>query len=118
MDAIRKIKIIQHNVVKWTSARKNELSNYYIKEQADIILLNSTGIPNENRIKLFNYNIYQKNISGEESPGIAVAIKRTIKHKLIDDFDLDMLAIKIDTTKGPIIISTTYLPPIGGGSSQ
>ena len=60
MDAIRKIKIIQHNVIKWTSARKNELSNYYIKEQADIILLNSTGIPNENRIKLFNYNIYKK----------------------------------------------------------
>ena len=33
-----------------------------------------------------------------------------MKHQLIDDFDLDMLAIKIDTTKGPVIISTTNLP--------
>ena len=70
MDTLNKIKIIQHNVLKWTYARRCELSNYYIKENADIVLLNSTGTADTERIKLFNYNIYQRNISGEGSAGV------------------------------------------------
>ena len=29
----------------------------------------------------------------------------------MDDFDTDFLAIEIETSLGPIIIATTYLPP-------
>ena len=60
MEYANKLKIIQHNVLKWTNPRRHELSNYYRKEDADIILLNSTGIPDTDRIKMFGYNIYLK----------------------------------------------------------
>ncbi len=31
-------------------------------------------------------------------------------YKLYDDYDTDFLAVKIETSLGPILISTTYLP--------
>ena len=113
LNTIKKIKIIQHNVIKWIYPRNIALSNYYQKENADVILLNSIGIKDENKIKIHNYNIYQRNVTGKESSGIAIAIKNNycIKHQLLDDYDLDILAIKIETSKGPIIIGSTYLPP-------
>ena len=111
MNNINKVKIIQHNVLKWTHARRCELSNHYAKENADIILLNSTGIPDSDRIKIFNYSVYQRNIHGEESAGVAVCVKKTIKHKILDDFYGDMLGINLETSRGPVTIITTYLPP-------
>ena len=53
MNHINKIKVIQHNVLKWTYVRGNKLSNYFQKENADVILMNSTGIPDQTRIKKF-----------------------------------------------------------------
>ena len=111
MDHYNKIKIIQHNVLKWTFIRSQELSNYYLKEKADIILLNSTRVSDNEKIKLYQYNVYQINIQSEASAGVAIAIRNNIKHQLIDDFNGDMLAIRIETSKGPVLIATTYLPP-------
>ena len=68
MEYANKLKIIQHNVLKWPNPRRHELSNYYRKEDADIILLNSTGIPDTDRIKMFGYNIYQKTLREEIMP--------------------------------------------------
>ena len=94
---IRDLKIIQHNTLKWARKRRNELSNYYQKEDPDVISLNSTGIPDEDRIRIFMYDVYQKNTDGEENEGVAIAIKRNINHQLIDDFASNFLAVKIDT---------------------
>ena len=105
------LKIIQQNVLKWTFTRKNELSNYYIKEDPDIILLNSTGISDDIKIKIFNYNVHQKNTYGEDHAGVAIAIRRNIKYQLIDGYDSDILAIKVNTTLGDAIIATSYIPP-------
>ena len=38
-------------------------------------------------------------------------MKYNITHKLFDDFDFDVLALEIQTSLGPIILATTYLPP-------
>ena len=40
-----------------------------------------------------------------------MAIKYGIKHKLLDDFEDDMLAVEIETRRGKTIISTAYYPP-------
>ena len=58
--ALNNIKIIQHNVLKWTHSRKIELGNYYQKEFPDVLLLNSTGVSDAERIKIFQYNVHQK----------------------------------------------------------
>lgn len=43
--------------------------------------------------------------------GVGIAIKKHIPIKLIDDFYTDMLAIRVQTEQGEIIIATTYIPP-------
>ena len=108
---MEQIKIVQHNIVKWTYNRRNELYNIYAKENPDIIILNSTGIPDTERIKMYTYKTYQKNKEGEEHAGVAIAIKQNIKHRIIDDYDADVRAIEIETARGPIQIATTYWPP-------
>lgn len=100
-----------HNVLAWTTSRKNELCNYYNRRQPEIILLNSTGTINEERIKIFNYNVHEKNYLNERNAGIAIAVRKDIKYKLYDNFNDDILAIEVDSTKGPIIIATLYSPP-------
>ena len=44
----------------WATERAIELSDYYHHENPDIILLNSTSVINNDKIKIYNYNIIQK----------------------------------------------------------
>ena len=60
---ITQIKIIQHNVLQWTTERRNEFSNYYNMENTEIILLNATGEMTERGIKIFNYNVYAQTVA-------------------------------------------------------
>ena len=108
---LNSIKIIAQNVIKWTFQRRNELSNYYRGEDPDIILLNSTGVGDDESIKVFNYNIHQKNLYGEQHAGIAIAVRRDVQYQLLDDFQADILAVQMETGRGRVIIATTYLPP-------
>jgi len=98
-------------VLKWTSIRANELTNCYSKDDPDVILLNSTGNLINKKIHIFNYNINYKNSYSEDYAGIAIAVKKNIKYKLLEISEEDMLAIEINTVKGPIIIATMYQPP-------
>ena len=52
------------------------------------------------------------NKTGEENAGIAITVKSNIKHKILDDFQKEMLAIKTETPRGPITVATAYVPPI------
>ena len=110
-NLIQDIKIVQHNVMCWTPERAIELSDYYRLENPDIILLNSTSINDNNKIKIYNYNIIQRNMLSEKSAGIAIAVRKNIKYRLLDDFQDDILGIELNTTKGLIIILTNYSPP-------
>ena len=91
--------------------KKNELANYYNRENADVILMNATSINDDISIKLFNYNVHQKKVNSERHAGVAIAIKKNISYQLIYDFQEDLLRIKLNTSKGPIIIFTHYSPP-------
>ena len=83
----------------------------YRQYDADILLLNAHGNTDTANIKIFPYKIYQKNTTQTQHNGVAIAIKHNIQHKLIDNFTDDILAVKIQTDQGPIIIATAYLPP-------
>lgn len=107
---LQQLTIIQHNVRNWSS-NKYIYYNAYKSIDPDIILINEHGMRNSNQIKLFNYDTYQTNKKNEKNDGVAIAVKKTIKHRLIDDFIQEFLAVKIETTLGEIIIATTYLPP-------
>ena len=66
---------------------------------------------NTENIKLFGYTTYQINSSEERHDGSAILVKTTMKHKLMNNFITDVLAITVETHTGPITVATTYLPP-------
>ena len=43
----------------------------------------------------------------EEHAGIAIAIKKNIVCQIIDDIPGNILAVKVDTARGPVTIATT-----------
>ena len=105
-----KVKILQHNVLHWKT-RKFELYNIYRAADPDIILINSHGNKNTEPITIFNYNVYQNNPSDRNNDGVAIAIKRSIQHKIEDNFDEAYMATVITTTLGPVCVATGYQPP-------
>lgn len=104
------ITIIQHNVHTWNT-NKFLLSNTYLQQNPDIILLNSTGVKDTETIKVFGYNTYKINSQNTLHDGSAILVKTNIQHRITDDFDTDVLQVTISTITGPINIATTYLPP-------
>ena len=101
--------IIQHNVNTWSNKRF-ELQNAYRKVDPDIILLNHIGTPAE-PIRMRDYDVYTSNEENSTHRGTAIAVKKTIKHEIIDGYDDDLMVLKIHTRLGPIIIATDYISP-------
>lgn len=110
MELPRTLKILQHNVRDW-STLKTSLSNSYNEISPDIILINSHGEPNANKIKIFNYTVHQSNKTQQKNDGVAIAIKRNLQYKIILDFEEEVMAVNVPTTSGEVIIATCYLPP-------
>lgn len=101
------LSVIQHDVLHWHN-RKHELCNTYAAHIPDIILLNSHVQNDNERIKIFTYSMYQ---SGGRSDSVALGIRKGLQHQILDDFDNEFLAVKLDTTRDPIVLATGYLPP-------
>ena len=91
--------------------RAIELYNYYNLHNPDVILLNSVSIRPDKTVKIFKYIVYERNYLNEFQAGITIAIKKNIQHKILDNFQDDILGIHIETNKRPIEIYTTYSPP-------
>ena len=102
------INVLQHNINNWNNKRF-QLYNTYRHINPDIILLNDIG--QAAKVNLQGYYTYQKNKDNLVHGGVAISIKKQITHKIIDDFDSDMLGIEVSTILGPVIISTAYRPP-------
>lgn len=107
---IKKLKIVQHNVLTWNN-RKNELTNTYLQIAPDIITLQSHGTTQDQPIKIPGYTIIKSNNFNRHMDGTAMCIKNNIKYNIIGDFISNLIAIKIETNTGPIIIATDYIPP-------
>lgn len=111
MNKFNKLKILQHNVQAWTYNRRYELANYYAEEDPDVILINSHGLTNDNKIKLLNYDVYSRNTRNEYHDGAAIAVKRALKYTIGENNIDNYLDVTIQTTLGDICIATGYQPP-------
>lgn len=107
---MEQIRIIQHNVLNWKE-RRFGLTHTYNTLNADIILINSHGVPNNQSLKIYGYTVHKKNHTNTHTDGTAIAIKHNIKYKLYDDFLSDTLAVEIEASTGNILIATLYQPP-------
>ena len=70
-----KLTIIQHNVNIWNE-KKHALVNIYNDINADIILINDHSLNDDNRLKIFNYNVHCNNKANRLHRGSAIAIKK------------------------------------------
>lgn len=105
------LSVLQHNVLSWTFSRRYELYNTYREIDPDVILINAHSLKDGQRIKIFNYDVYQTNHLNEHNAGAAIAVRKNLKHQIWDDLEEDYLAIKVLTPTGHLIIATGYQPP-------
>ena len=106
------IKIIHHNVRNWVNPiHINEISNYYLSQNADIITINSHSIIRQDKfVKLYNYSGYTKN--KQQHAGVAILIKQNIQHTFHTNTTNDnIMAATIKTNQGKLTIVTFYRPP-------
>ena len=99
--------VLQLNIRNWKTNKylfSVDLSNYH----PHVILLNETSCT-ENNIKLRGYYVIQN--CTERFSGVAILIHNTVQFSIIPTKDKDTLSIKINTSLGPLIIATSYIPP-------
>lgn len=108
---ISSLRIIFQNVNGW-ELNKILHKQFFSKYNPDIILINDTGINQEQIIKFYPYICYHTNNENVHS-GAAIFVKPNIEHKRINPkkFHHDTVAITVETKTGPIIIATNYHPP-------
>ena len=102
------IKFVQHNIQFW-STKKQSLYHIYNQNDLDIMLINSHLLIENERLNIYNYNTLQFNKHNKHHAGTAIAIRKPLIYRLIDNFHSGMIAITIDTTLGPVIIGTDYI---------
>jgi len=102
------LSIMQINIHNWKS-NKYTLSVELSKYNTSIILVNELNVPPNYDVKLPGFNVIQK--SHGPFTGSAVFIKKTLAFQEIYLQDSDIIAFKLFTSVGPLIISTAYFPP-------
>ena len=108
---IGELHIIQHNVRHYYN-NIDKLHADWLKENPDIILLNSTYLnPKENKYISFkskecDYKVYitPKNLHN----GSAILIKKSINHFPVNTKNNELLAVTVKTNTGLVTISTFY----------
>ena len=111
------LKIIQLNVLSWNNTARRLWISLYIREKSpDIVLLNSTSLvcteANKNNlthIKLESYKSYST--KQEIQYGSVILVRNNLKYCLIPNLSETSIAVKIQTSIGPVIIYTAYIPP-------
>ncbi len=106
---MNKLTILQHNVLLWNTSKQSLINYPQISPQ--ITLINSHVLKSERFLKISGYKTYKINTSESIADGSAIAVKYNLTYKVYDDYDTDVLAMEVDTTLGPQIIATMYLPP-------
>ena len=95
------LKIIYANVQTWTEDKKSSLAAYLTMNNPDIILMADIGKANQNKpIKLFQYLVFATNKSNENSAGSALAIKKGLQFKILNNFDNDTIGVQVHTQTG------------------
>ena len=100
--------IVQVNIQLWNK-NKYLLQCEFSNLNPDIILINEVGIPSHQIVKMSTYNTISNAI--DLYSGAAILIKKGIRFENIELKNPNILAIKIQTNMGPIIISTAYIAP-------
>ena len=103
-------KILQINVGGWI-INKLSIQNTVRTENVDVVLLNEHSIKPKEEIKLIALNVYKANTLDERRCGCAIGVRKNLVYRIREDYFSDLLSIEIETSLGPIIVATSYIPP-------
>ena len=105
------LRIIFQNVHGW-EPNKILHKQFFSKYNPDIIIINDTGVNQDQTLKFYPYICYHTNSENVHS-GAAIFVRQNIEHTRIDQrkFHHDTVAVSVETKTGPIIIATNYHPP-------
>ena len=63
------------------------------------------------KITIYNYNANSRNLMNETQAGVAIAVRNDLHYRIVDDFNDDILGAQLETTRGPVMMLTSYSPP-------
>ena len=69
-------------------------------------MLNSLSFINDEKINIYNFDVYYRNYLNERHAGVAAVIRNNIKHQILDDFADDIFAVRLETNRGFITLAT------------
>ena len=111
MNQPNELRIRYLNVQHYTAEKEPALARHLTENNPDIILITSTSRPKINPIKILSYNTFTVNKTDERHAGCAIAIKKGIQFEIKNDFCHDTIGATIQTSKGPVVVMTSYAPP-------
>lgn len=114
MPANKPLKLIFWNAHSITSlAKKLQLQHIAQTEQIDIIMLVETFLKPHHNFELNDYNVYRQDRVHQAHGGVAIAIKKQIKHKLCESIKtnfIENIAIEIQINGIQTCIAVAYSP--------
>ncbi|KAL4125739.1 hypothetical protein QTP88_009979 [Uroleucon formosanum] len=109
-----KIKLVNWNA-NGIKSKKSSLMEFLFRHKIDIACITETHLKNTETFKINGYNIYRKDRDTiHSSDGVAILIKRTIKHHQLTNpelINIEAISIIVSTDKFEIKIISTYNPP-------
>ena len=106
------LRVTYANIQTWTDEKQETLRAHLTKSNPDVILLSDIGKTDKKiPIKIFQYLVFAANKNNENSAGVAIAIRKGLEFKLLNNFDYDTIGVQIQTQSGPLILMTNYTPP-------
>lgn len=110
MNNQRSLKILQHNVRTW-HLHRFALYNIYRHIDPDLIILNSHGNTDAQRIKLYNYTVLQTNLQQTQHDGAAIAVRNSIPFQRVHGLSRETLAVEVGLEFDSVVVATLYNPP-------
>ena len=99
------------NIQTWTEEKAGALRAHLTQNNPDVILMADIGRTDRNKpMKIFQYLVFATNKSNENSAGAAIAIRKGLEFKVLNNFNYDTIGVQIQTQTGPIILMTNYTP--------
>ena len=90
-----------------------ELELFILQNQIHLISINETKLSEADNININNYTIIRKDRTSNGG-GVAIIIKKQINYEqldLLEEFDLELIAIKVTLNAHTFNFITLYLPP-------
>lgn len=88
-----------------------EIADYVNKYDIDVLLVSETFLKPNINFYISNYKVYRLDRDTGTKGGVAIIIKSSIKHKIMNSYNLkiiEALQISVQTPRGNISLITTY----------